>query len=416
MKDVAVQTQSESTVGPRVLAKTPLPEYEFPQILYKAHTVLWLQAAILVITFVSLTRDDSNPFINTKAGMTASFILFTFISAVHLPNSPYLSRPHPVFWRILQGISFCYLAFLTYILYQNLEDSRKFFSLFDSNLGKPLPEKSYAANCEVFTPNHPESYFANIKDCIFDVYIPCHALGWWFKMIIVRDVKLCAFLSVLFEFMEITLRHQLPNFYECWWDSLILDVIICNGGGIFLGWLTCRAFEMKEYYWGMGGDPRTENERFSALSRSAIQLTPYSWSVYKWEMFSSSKNFVTTLWYIVFVNLVDLSNFYLKFILWIPSNHSLLLYRVLFWATLAIASTREYYEYVSSGFKLRLGTHCWIAHLIIAVEWLIVFKNSGGIFNNVMPMWLQYAWSLIAGFLIAAALCLFYKDLSKKSK
>lgn len=414
MKSVAVQTQIESKAGPRALSEIPLPENEFPQILYKAHTVLWLQASILLLGYLSLYRDDSDTISNYKYGFIVCVALFIFISGVHLPDSPFLSRPHPVLWRMLQGLSFCYLIFLTFLLFQNIDDARTLLTWFDNKLGVPLPDKLYAENCDIYTPEHPHSYFANLQDCIFDVYILAHSIGWWFKMIIVRDVKLCVFLSVFFEFLEISLQHQLPNFTECWWDSFLLDVVICNGGGIFLGWLTCRAFEMREYYWGLGRDSRTQNERFSALSRSAMQLTPYSWSVYKWEMFASSKNFITTLWYISFSYLVDLSNFYLKFTLWIPASHWILLARLLFWAVFAIACTREYYEYVRSGFKLRLGTHCWVAHLLLFVEWMIVIKNNFGTFTEPMPLSILYTWTVILGFLIATALGLFYKDLSHK--
>lgn len=28
--------------------------------------------------------------------------------------------------------------------------------------------------------------------------------------------------------MELTFQHMLPNFNECWWDSWILDVAVCN--------------------------------------------------------------------------------------------------------------------------------------------------------------------------------------------
>ena len=35
-------------------------------------------------------------------------------------------------------------------------------------------------------------------------------------------------LSIGFEFMELTFQHMLPNFNECWWDSWILDVAVCN--------------------------------------------------------------------------------------------------------------------------------------------------------------------------------------------
>jgi phosphatidylserine synthase 2 len=414
MKDAGVQTQSGINVSPRILSQIPLAEEEFPQILYKAHTVLWLQGCLLILGYIIWTRDDTVTYSNTKQGATAAIVLFIFVSAVHLPDSGFLSRPHPVLWKILQGMSFCYLLMLAFMVFQNLDDARSLLKWLDVRLGVPLSDDKYAEKCEFFTPDDPDSYFANVKKCFFDMYILAHAVGWWFKMIIVRDLKLCIFLSVLFEFMEITLRHQLPNFWECWWDSLILDIIVCNGFGILIGWLTCRACQMKQYYWGIGKDSRTQTGRFSMASRSAMQLTPYSWSVYKWEMFSSSKNFVSIIWYIVFVNLVDLSNFYLKFLLWIPANNWILLLRVLFWAVLAIASTREYYEYVASGYKLRLGVHCWIAHLLLFLEWMIVIKNSSGIFNDPMPYWIQYVWSLIIGFLITTGLWLFYRDLNRK--
>jgi phosphatidylserine synthase 2 len=369
---------------------------------------------MLVLCYVSFSHDSSSSDSNFRFGMLAALSLFIFVSAVHLPDSAFLSRPHPVFWRMLLGLALAYLVLLTFLLFQSLDDARQLLRWLDPKLGKPLPDKMYADHCEIYTPEHPSSSFAYVKDCFLDVYVLAHAIGWWLKMIIIRDVKLCTFLSVFFEFLEISLKHQLPNFTECWWDSVVMDVILCNQGGILLGWVTCRMFEMREYYWGIGDDASTQAGRFSALSRSAKQLTPYSWSVYKWEVFTSSKNFVTTIWYVAFVNLVDLSNFYLKFVLWIPANHWILLYRLLFWAIFAVACTREYYEYVQSGFKLRLGVHCWIAHLLLLVEWLIVITNSAGMFNDPMPLWLQYTWTLIAGFLISAGMCLFYKDLAKK--
>ena len=43
--------------------------------------------------------------------------------------------------------------------------------------------------------------------------------------------------------------HLLPNFAECWWDAWVLDVLICNGFGIYLGMLVCQKLEMRNYYW-----------------------------------------------------------------------------------------------------------------------------------------------------------------------
>lgn len=32
--------------------------------------------------------------------------------------------------------------------------------------------------------------------------------------------------------LQLTFRHMLPNFNECWWDSIVLDILICNWFGM----------------------------------------------------------------------------------------------------------------------------------------------------------------------------------------
>ena len=44
-------------------------------------------------------------------------------------------------------------------------------------------------------------------------------------------------------------QHILPNFQECWWDHWILDVLICNGGGIYTGMQVAKYLEMRKYRW-----------------------------------------------------------------------------------------------------------------------------------------------------------------------
>lgn len=31
--------------------------------------------------------------------------------------------------------------------------------------------------------------------------------------------------------LTVDLQHMLPNFNECWWDSWVLDVLVCNSFG-----------------------------------------------------------------------------------------------------------------------------------------------------------------------------------------
>lgn len=52
------------------------------------------------------------------------------------------------------------------------------------------------------------------------MHFAAHLFGWWFKMMIIRDVAMCWICSVVFEILEVTFRHWLPNFWECWWDHV----------------------------------------------------------------------------------------------------------------------------------------------------------------------------------------------------
>lgn len=48
---------------------------------------------------------------------------------------------------------------------------------------------------------------------------------------------------------QLVFMHLLPNFAECWWDQVILDILLCNGGGIWLGMTLCYYLEMRTYRW-----------------------------------------------------------------------------------------------------------------------------------------------------------------------
>lgn len=67
--------------------------------------------------------------------------------------------------------------------------------------------------------------------------------------------------------------HLLPNFYECWWDNLVLDVLLCNGLGIFTGMMVCRFFEMREHHWESFKNISTRTGR---IKRALLQFTPGS--------------------------------------------------------------------------------------------------------------------------------------------
>ena len=64
---------------------------------------------------------------------------------------------------------------------QTGDDLRQFLTVFDPDLGKPLPERTYAEECTIYTPGNPKGDFHNFLDKM-DVFVPCHFLGWWAKV------------------------------------------------------------------------------------------------------------------------------------------------------------------------------------------------------------------------------------------
>jgi phosphatidylserine synthase 2 len=64
---------------------------------------------------------------------------------------------------------------------QTGDDLRQFLTVFDPDLGKPLPERTYADECTIYTPGNPKGDFHNFLDKM-DVFVACHFIGWWAKV------------------------------------------------------------------------------------------------------------------------------------------------------------------------------------------------------------------------------------------
>jgi len=410
-RNVGIQSivQPKDYIPPKVAITHNLETVEYPKIFTIPHNVFALAVASSIIIYFCQTSSGDFQQDSRKALWV---IIFTFLGfgALFLPDSIF-RRPHPIFWRLIQAASILYLFFVLFVLFQEREQARNFLKFFDPNLGKPLPEKSYADKCELTQSSFPYINLDNFINSI-DFYLTAHLLGWFFKTLIVRDVKLCWFLSIFFEFLEITFRHWLPNFWECWWDQLILDVLICNGMGIWLGSITCQFFEMKNYKWVSKGN-KILNLKFLDY------FQPNIWVKHDWNIFKSTKRFLNVLWYIIFLNLVDLSHFFMKYILWLPQTHDLLHVRIYIWVFLAMISTREYYEYIIEDTPKRFGHFLWVSHVVLLSEWMIIYKFSGGVFTAPFPDYVTYSWAVIFTILSVIISSLIVKDIAgylKKTK
>jgi phosphatidylserine synthase 2 len=212
---------------------------------YKPHTISILLITVMILVYLAFTQHSTNSGfeINTKYGLFTSCLIFLLFSSVEMRDGLFV-RPHPVIWRVIKGIAVIYLLVIVFLLFQTVDDARLLLKKIDPTLGVPLPERSYAENCTIYTPNdyHPFRY---VYEALHDEFVFAHLFGWFGKAILLRDFYISWFLSISFELLEMSFEHMLPNFAECWWDHIILDILVCNGIGIYLGLKVSHLFSFR---------------------------------------------------------------------------------------------------------------------------------------------------------------------------
>ncbi|PRW57106.1 Phosphatidylserine synthase 2 isoform A [Chlorella sorokiniana] len=378
--------------------------------LYTPHTVTFLLLGLAVLIYVAHPfHPDPRPadpeaaaavgYLNAKTGIWAIILVFLGYSVVQGPTPP-MVRPHPAFWRLVHGIMVVYLLFMVYMLMQNVHDARQFLKHLYPELGVELPERHYGTDCRLWVPGEGVNWKV-IHATVWDEFVLAHTLGWWGKALFIRNYTLLWFISIAFELCEKTLQHWLPNFNECWWDSWLLDVAICNAIGIYTGMWTVRYFKSKQYNWsGISQQPSL----LAKAKRGLMQFTPYSWDNFEWQVFSSPKRCLQCLFICGVELLFEVNHFFLKALLWVPPTNPLNTYRLTITFLIALPGFKEYYEFIeqdgSSNPFTKLGTFAWLALAIALVETLVCIKFGKGLFPQPWPREVVLAWS-IAGSIFA---------------
>ena len=365
---------------------------------HRPHTLLALSICIALVVWVAFTRNEKESEEKPKNilyGLSACCGFFLVFSSLNMPDSLF-TRPHVIVWRIVLGVGVLYALLIVFLLFQDLDDVRQWLTYLDSTLGIRLIMKDYASDCRLITPDHPHSYFANFKETLFEGFAAAHLLGWWVKTLIFRDVYLVFITSVLFEIWEYSLEHILPNFKECWWDHWVIDVFGCNFLGMILGVLTIKFFQMKEYNWATGN---AEEKPF--VIRALFQLTPKTFDHYYFNILSSGRRMFIVTILVIFFSLVELNVFFLKYLLWIPPPHPLVLSRLVLMAAIGVPCLREFYHFVITPTCYRLGPNVWIFCSICLFETLLCIKYGREEFKDVeTPLSVSLGW-MSASFALA---------------
>ncbi len=67
------------------------------------------------------------------------------------------------------------------------------------------------------------------------------------------------------------------------------------------------------------------------MERIMLQLTPYSWTTFHWDILGSMKRFYSAAFLVLLLELVELNAFFLKTVLWIPPPHFINVSRLVYW-------------------------------------------------------------------------------------
>ena len=157
--------------------------------------------------------------------------------------------------------------------------------------------------------------------------------------------------------------------------------------GILLGSYTCDYLYVRRLNWVY---EKPESSTHQAPCSNKMQtfmnkFKPNVWAKYDWSVFSSMKRYNQFLFFCFFTLGIDSMHFFIKYILWIPANHKILLIRVLMWATVCVAAAKEYYEFISNKHCKRVGPFVWLCCLTLGVEMSITLKFGLDLFTAPFP-------------------------------
>ncbi|GJQ08900.1 hypothetical protein GpartN1_g691.t1 [Galdieria partita] len=352
-------------------------------IFQKPHTATLLAVFLGVIVYLAWRNEKRMDTVsNVIQGILCSCLPLLVYGILQFRDG-FFQRPHPAVWRLVMGLSLLYLMFLVFLLFQNVSDARKIIGYLDPlNAGRPLPDRSYGDDCRLWTPENPNGSLANLFLAL-DAFVVAHTLGWFVKALMIRDRVVLWLASSLFELLEYLLKGMLPNFNECWWDSIILDLLCCNLVGIELGLIACKILQTKKYSW-RGNDSVSKKTFWKEL----IGLFgPSSFDKLQWPIFGSLRHFVACSLVIFVLEVADLNAFFLKAILWVQVESSLNVYRILIIALQGFPSAREFYQFLIDPSCQRFGSQAWILVATLTAELLISIKFGRHVYQK---KWTEY--------------------------
>jgi len=319
---------------------------------------------------------------NLRTSLLSVSTLFIAYCCLNVKDS-LLVRPHPMFWRAVHGCVLLYLLGLAALIVLNVDDARSFLKLVFRDDVQAIPDEIWnmQKDCSV-TQTTLWRQFSSI-------WFVSHALGWFGKMLMLRDWRLCWIQSIGFELMEISLQFMIPDFRECWWDSVFIDTFGANFAGMLAGAAFLRYMKSRNYNWsGYGEDKKGK----APVKPFVWKFFPFSWSSYHWGAFATFRRFLLTLPVIIMPVMFEVNSFFLMQALWLKPGGLLIPARMILLFLMGMVGFAEFYQYTTDPHCNRIGATAWLAIFLMIMELLTIVKFSTGMYPHAPPPEIYLPW------------------------
>mmetsp|Transcript_5285 Transcript_5285/g.10558 ORF Transcript_5285/g.10558 Transcript_5285/m.10558 type:complete len:672 (+) Transcript_5285:181-2196(+) len=361
--------------------------YEKPRQLLNS---LALLLAMFYFNYKSRAAGDLDSHGALALAMGGSFLAFEVFAFLQVRDLITV-WPHPGFWRLVFGAGAFYALLLVAMFVLDFKRARFIFEAIFGDLGTwgefTVKMQSVKADTMATCDVTPSSVF---KQIFMAPWFLSHALGWMGKMMIFRDWNVCLYAALFFEFTELTFTYVVPEFEECWWDSVFLDTFGANLLGMWMGtavnkWIvrysrnrTKKKGDMAASVgahldWG-GVQERSEIDRLISLS------SPLTMSAnFKWKIFSSPLRFLQVAALIGVMLFVEINTFLMMNTMGIPHDSVFNKLRLALMGFLSLPAAAEWYVYVEHTTRAghdtaRMGPACWLLVCICCLESCLFWK------------------------------------------
>jgi len=330
-----------------------------------------LIGTILIIAFMNDTEDFTTAARKSLFGCLIAIVVYCILQT----KDGLMIRPHPMVWRAVHGLYLGYFVLLVFFLILPPKAGITFLhdifpdisggsgAVFEM-ISKKAPAHLLPSDCEI-TPSNIWRQFTSI-------WFLAHVMGYWGKMCLYRDWQMCSTYSIGFEVVELSLVWLVPEFEECWWDSVFMDVLGANMIGMILGRWTLHYLSCRDYDW----EPTNRNAHFwQHFKNLASKFTPFSWSDYHWPTDEKGWALTGLTWISSIV--IEFNTFIILHGLVLRPSHWLHTARLILIGAQALQSVPEWYEY-ARGRTDRIGHNCWLMFIAMFLELFIGFRYGKG--------------------------------------